>query len=559
MQNIEPVAELEKGPLIGELWDQAKTLLALQPRVDNRNWRKEQQAHHAGQPHHGEPPDLKVLDLLLPLLIDDWRPHQLRSGKPTAKAPPASSEITPMSMTDNSPPPHHKINPAPASSVKKEPSEEVSQIQAYSLHSPPRPKSNLTLSLQKHDQQKDEKEKSEKQIECFNCHTVKTPLWRKDPAGNTLCNACGLFLKLHGTTRPLSLKTDVIKKRLLRRASNAVKPLSHIAPPAPPQNMQGMWLAPLLYPKKSYSAYNGFDSYSGGIPINRPMLYTGQQYLPTGEFSEPHLALRPKNVLILPKPPALSAGSPFAQSNPSSPYLTTSQFKRKKSDINIPEMLELFGRRVPLLLAMSTSASSGTPIVNRGFHPLLSLGRKPSVTNLQRKGLYAGTPTEKNAAGSVPAGAATASINAMRFGATTPVTGFTLNTYFEQPRDNLYSEPDPVPLPLLYLSASHLTLRQLFVVPSDISGYNSYRTHALHNLPLPIKLDTDDDEFFRTYTLLQNDEEMTPLDDDAPPVDVGSKFEIKPHNTTSSLTTGLKGQMYSDAGQSDLDWLKFDI
>lgn len=28
-----------------------------------------------------------------------------------------------------------------------------------------------------------------------------------------MCNACGLFLKLHGVVRPLSLKTDVIKKR----------------------------------------------------------------------------------------------------------------------------------------------------------------------------------------------------------------------------------------------------------------------------------------------------------------------------------------------------------
>ena len=28
-----------------------------------------------------------------------------------------------------------------------------------------------------------------------------------------MCNACGLFLRLHGTNRPLSLKTDVIKKR----------------------------------------------------------------------------------------------------------------------------------------------------------------------------------------------------------------------------------------------------------------------------------------------------------------------------------------------------------
>ncbi|CAG8516673.1 42685_t:CDS:2, partial [Gigaspora margarita] len=31
--------------------------------------------------------------------------------------------------------------------------------------------------------------------------------------GQPLCNACGLFLKLHGVVRPLSLKTDTIKKR----------------------------------------------------------------------------------------------------------------------------------------------------------------------------------------------------------------------------------------------------------------------------------------------------------------------------------------------------------
>jgi len=31
--------------------------------------------------------------------------------------------------------------------------------------------------------------------------------------GSVLCNACGLFLKLHGRPRPISLKTDVIKSR----------------------------------------------------------------------------------------------------------------------------------------------------------------------------------------------------------------------------------------------------------------------------------------------------------------------------------------------------------
>lgn len=56
---------------------------------------------------------------------------------------------------------------------------------------------------------------------CTNCFTQTTPLWRRNPEGHPLCNACGLFLKLHGVVRPLSLKTDVIKKRN-RGSGNAV-------------------------------------------------------------------------------------------------------------------------------------------------------------------------------------------------------------------------------------------------------------------------------------------------------------------------------------------------
>ncbi len=58
---------------------------------------------------------------------------------------------------------------------------------------------------------------------CTNCFTQTTPLWRRNPEGHPLCNACGLFLKLHGVVRPLSLKTDVIKKR--NRGSGATLPL----------------------------------------------------------------------------------------------------------------------------------------------------------------------------------------------------------------------------------------------------------------------------------------------------------------------------------------------
>lgn len=58
---------------------------------------------------------------------------------------------------------------------------------------------------------------------CTNCFTQTTPLWRRNPEGQPLCNACGLFLKLHGVVRPLSLKTDVIKKR--NRGSGATLPI----------------------------------------------------------------------------------------------------------------------------------------------------------------------------------------------------------------------------------------------------------------------------------------------------------------------------------------------
>lgn len=65
-----------------------------------------------------------------------------------------------------------------------------------------------------------------KDTQCTNCHTKTTPLWRRDPMGNPLCNACGLFLKLHGVVRPLSLKTDIIKKRQRNNTSNSSNSIS---------------------------------------------------------------------------------------------------------------------------------------------------------------------------------------------------------------------------------------------------------------------------------------------------------------------------------------------
>ncbi|KAI8069810.1 uncharacterized protein B0P05DRAFT_474697, partial [Gilbertella persicaria] len=48
---------------------------------------------------------------------------------------------------------------------------------------------------------------------CFNCDTTTTPLWRRDDVGNNICNACGLYYKLHNVHRPLSMKRSIIHRR----------------------------------------------------------------------------------------------------------------------------------------------------------------------------------------------------------------------------------------------------------------------------------------------------------------------------------------------------------
>ncbi|KAG1454769.1 hypothetical protein G6F55_007429 [Rhizopus delemar] len=84
------------------------------------------------------------------------------------------------------------------------------------LHNAPRPK-----SLKPHNSKKELKEVEGPKLVCSNCSTIKTPLWRRDDEGAPLCNACGLYYKLHHERRPLSMKTDVIKKRQRYESSHA--------------------------------------------------------------------------------------------------------------------------------------------------------------------------------------------------------------------------------------------------------------------------------------------------------------------------------------------------
>ncbi|KAJ7574145.1 hypothetical protein C8J56DRAFT_735548, partial [Mycena floridula] len=49
--------------------------------------------------------------------------------------------------------------------------------------------------------------------ECSRCHTHNTSVWRRNETGKHVCNACGVYARLNGRERPLSLKRNKIKPR----------------------------------------------------------------------------------------------------------------------------------------------------------------------------------------------------------------------------------------------------------------------------------------------------------------------------------------------------------
>lgn len=50
---------------------------------------------------------------------------------------------------------------------------------------------------------------------CHNCKTTETPIWRRSQSGHLLCNACALYLKNHNSSRPSNLKYNDDESNLL--------------------------------------------------------------------------------------------------------------------------------------------------------------------------------------------------------------------------------------------------------------------------------------------------------------------------------------------------------
>ncbi|KAI5724134.1 hypothetical protein M8J76_015948 [Diaphorina citri] len=63
-------------------------------------------------------------------------------------------------------------------------------------------------------------------LTCTNCNTKVTTIWRRYPSGEMVCNACGLYYRLHCRPRPVSMRRDNIHPRK-RRPKNAKQHSHH--------------------------------------------------------------------------------------------------------------------------------------------------------------------------------------------------------------------------------------------------------------------------------------------------------------------------------------------
>ncbi|KAI0369497.1 hypothetical protein BV20DRAFT_946080 [Pilatotrama ljubarskyi] len=133
------------------------------------------------------------------------------------------------------------------------------------LHKRPRPKSMRNNHGEGRAQAAPRQESQEVVAQCYNCHTTATPLWRKDDEGKTVCNA----YKLHGSARPISMKSDVIRKRArhdARRAGNSVSETPSASPGASRRASPNAESTPTLAPDSSTATQSSFanDSNNNG-------------------------------------------------------------------------------------------------------------------------------------------------------------------------------------------------------------------------------------------------------------------------------------------------------
>lgn len=192
---------------------------------------------------------------------------------------------------------------------------------------------------------------------CRNCKTQTTPLWRRDETGQVLCNACGLFLKLHGRARPISLKTDTIKLRNRIKQPNLAKSSGPNTPELKLKDSGATAVPKMATPiggKKSPKLPRAKKLNSGDLTPLLPAKGSGPTQPP-----------QPQHQPLAQSPPQHPTVLPHLQHLGSTPQMG--------SGPGFPHMLHLLLQQVQLLHYPSLTPAQFAPGLQRITSPLLLL------------------------------------------------------------------------------------------------------------------------------------------------------------------------------------------
>uniref|UniRef100_W5M6A9 Zinc finger transcription factor Trps1 n=1 Tax=Lepisosteus oculatus TaxID=7918 RepID=W5M6A9_LEPOC len=142
---------------------------------------------------------------------------------------------------------------------------------------------------------------------CANCLTTKTSLWRKNANGGYVCNACGLYQKLHSTPRPLNIikqnnGEQIIRRRTRKRLNPESLPPEQLVKQqrvnseeqvngSPLERRPEEPLSDTHQREMQQSNLNKYDAYSSGAK-NHP----APQALPVNQTLEIHKRMTPLHI-----------------------------------------------------------------------------------------------------------------------------------------------------------------------------------------------------------------------------------------------------------------------
>ncbi|OJJ37171.1 hypothetical protein ASPWEDRAFT_108291 [Aspergillus wentii DTO 134E9] len=245
-------------------------------------------------------------------------------------------------------------------------------------------------------------------VSCQNCGTTVTPLWRRDENGHPICNACGLYYKLHGCYRPTTMKKTIIKRR-----KRVVPALRDQSPTGATQSSNGSSASPEASPAALAHGYDDHYRYMSSEPMDHhhpmstgrispqaiqrpfafappPVDFTGYS---AGTVSLPHHPPPPRLLEPERMAPGHSPNSQFGRRsvspNPSNPKKRTlAETASSAEAMSVPTTLESGSNQLPPIMSSGNQApparlSSISSLLNPGGRDDSRLD--PSLAALSRQ------------------------------------------------------------------------------------------------------------------------------------------------------------------------------